>query len=184
MGWRKFYPKTTPSHGSVAEVVNSVRLINVRSEVRILEATIGSAAHFPENLSINFQKANRTAAKNTDSLVTLACTPFLRNGKYKNVHQRNRVSRRCVCSYPKFIDKFSESCALQNVPMVGLRGLEPPTLRLSGVRSNHRATQADSYSRRWSSVELPPPELPSCFFSIFRSFSAYFLFHKERKWWR
>ena len=60
--------------------------------------------------------------------------------------------------------------------MVGLRGLEPPTLRLSGVRSNHLSYKP-MLSRRWSSVELPPPQTPQTL--RFSEFSLLISFLKE-----
>ena len=40
--------------------------------------------------------------------------------------------------------------------MVGLRGLEPPTLRLSGVRSNHLSYKPMAFEALVLSCFLPP----------------------------
>ena len=60
---------------------------------------------------------------------------------------------------------------------MGLRGLEPPTLRLSGVRSNHLSYKP-MLSRRWSleitsaQTLVPPAGDTEVFF-------AFFLFQKK-----
>ena len=85
-------------------------------------------------------------------------------------------------AYWKFVTKFSESGALLTVPLVGLRGLEPPTLRLSGVRSNHLSYKPMSIKALVVGNYLRPNSRPAR--RRHWSFLCFLSFSKERKWWR
>ena len=57
-----------------------------------------------------------------------------------------------------FIRKFDQGASIEKfLRVVGLRGLEPPTSRLSGVRSNHLSYKPMSVSANGRRFRLPTP---------------------------
>ena len=92
---------------------------------------------------------------------------------------RGIESRGAVFAYWKFVNKFPESGALPVVPLVGLRGLEPPTLRLSGVRSNHLSYKPMAFEALAFSCFLPPQPRPASRHDFF--FCFLFFFHQKEK---
>ena len=72
--------------------------------------------------------------------------------------------------------------SLVKANLVGLRGLEPPTLRLSGVRSNHLSYKPMSIKALVVGNYLRPNSRPAR--RRHWSFLCFLSFSKERKWWR
>ena len=63
--------------------------------------------------------------------------------------------------------------------LVGSSGLEPPTLRLSGVRSNHLSYKPMAFEALVFSCFLPPQPRPASRHDFF--FCFLFFFHQKEK---
>ena len=70
---------------------------------------------------------------------------------------RTRVSLPVLLMLFYFIKQLSVSVCASRFLLVGLRGLEPPTSRLSGVRSNHLSYKPMSVSANGRRFRLPTP---------------------------
>ena len=81
----------------------------------------------------------------------ITCTPRTAPKSLKNTCKVNLVQARRIGR--TFTSVNDDRYNAASTRLVGLSGLEPPTLRLSGVRSNHLSYRPTTYCFRSSSIK-------------------------------